>query len=83
MVIDSVLTSPTTSLCRRSLELAIPLSSLYRIMKKNLHLHAYKIQLILELKVGDHGKRRQFVDWFHRMRVDDVDFVTGLPGRVP
>ncbi|CAI6366289.1 unnamed protein product [Macrosiphum euphorbiae] len=74
IVFDSVLTSPTTSLRRRSQQLAIPLSSLYRIMKIDLHLHPYKLQLTQELKAGDRGKRRQFVEWFHNMQVEDADF---------
>lgn len=74
MVFDSVLTSPTTSLRRRSQQLAIPLSSLHRIMKKELHLHPYKLQLTQELKAGDHGKHRQFVEWFQNMQINDADF---------
>jgi len=47
-------------------------------MKKDLHLHPYKLQLTQELKAGDHGKRRQFVEWFHNMQVDDADFASKI-----
>lgn len=51
LVFDSVLTSPTTSLHRRSQELAIPLNSLNRIMKKYLHLHPYNSKLLRSSKL--------------------------------
>ena len=34
---------------------------MHRILTKDLHLHAYKMQLTQKLKPADHGKRRQFV----------------------
>jgi hypothetical protein len=33
-----------------------------RILAKDLHLHAYKIQLTQELKPTDHVQRREFVN---------------------
>jgi hypothetical protein len=44
--------------------LAIPRSTLQRILKKkDLHLHAYKLQLTQELAPTDHLKRRGSVNW--------------------
>ncbi|VVC43070.1 Hypothetical protein CINCED_3A003523 [Cinara cedri] len=67
-----------TSLHRRSQQLAILLSSLHQIMKKDFHLHLYKLKLTHKLKAGDYGKRGQFVEWFHNMQVDDVDFASKI-----
>ena len=50
----SVAESPGTSLRRRSQQLNIPRSTMQRILTKDLHLHAYKIQLTQELKPTDH-----------------------------
>ncbi|KAL4125925.1 hypothetical protein QTP88_010162 [Uroleucon formosanum] len=63
VVNDSVIVSPSKSIRRRSQQLGIGISSLQRILKNDLHLHAYKIQLTQELKPADHTKRREFVNW--------------------
>lgn len=38
-------------------------SSLLHILTKDLHLHAYKIQLFRELEPIDHAQRRELVEW--------------------
>jgi len=38
-------------------------TSTWRILRRGLGLHSYKIQLIQELKVNDHRQRRVFTDW--------------------
>jgi len=38
-------------------------ATMQRILTKDLHLHANKVQFIQELKPADHEKRRQFVEW--------------------
>ena len=55
--------SPGTSLRHRSQQLDIPRSTMQQILMKDLHLHAYKIQLTQELKPTDHVHRREFVNW--------------------
>ena len=60
---QSVDVSPGKSIRPRSQQLAIPRSTMQQILKKDLHLHAYKFQLTQELKPTDHLKRREFVNW--------------------
>jgi hypothetical protein len=62
-VSESVAESAGTSLSQRSQQLGIPRSTMQRILMKDLHLHAYKIQLTQELKPTDHVQRREFVNW--------------------
>ena len=59
---ESVGDNPGTSIRRRGQELQISRSSLQRILTKDLCLHAYKIQLIQQLKPNDHAQRREFVE---------------------
>jgi hypothetical protein len=56
-VSESVAESPGTSLRHRSQQLDIPRSTKQRILMKDLHVHAYKIQLTQELKPTDHMQR--------------------------
>jgi hypothetical protein len=59
---ESVAESPGTSIHHRSQQLNILRSTKQRILAKDLHLHAYKIQLTQELKPTDHVQRREFVN---------------------
>ena len=55
----------------RGQELQISISSLHRILAKDLCLRAYKIQLTQQLKPNDHEQRREFVEWIiNREKVD-------------
>ncbi|KAL4098417.1 hypothetical protein QTP88_023036 [Uroleucon formosanum] len=63
VVHDSVTVSPRKSCRRRAQEMHISPATMQRILTKDLHLHAYKVQLTQELKPADHEKRRQFVEW--------------------
>lgn len=60
IVHGSVQVSPYISICRRSQQLGISSTSLHGILKNELHLHFYKIQLTQKLKPTDRGKRRLF-----------------------
>ena len=51
------------SIPRRSQELGIAQTTLWRIMRKDLGLHAFKIKLTQELKPLDLLKRRNFSNW--------------------
>jgi len=62
-VSDSVRDNPSTSIRHRSQQLDLSYTTMQRILTKDLHLHAYKIQLTQELKPADHEQRRIFVDW--------------------
>jgi hypothetical protein len=71
---ESVSESPGTSLRHRSQQLDIPRSTMQRILTKDLHLHAYKIQLTQELKPTDHVHRREFVNWVLENQKVDGNF---------
>lgn len=69
----SVTEHPNTSIRHRAQELNIHRSTLQGILKKDLHLYAYKIQLTQELKPADHGQRRNFANWIlEQQQVDDA-----------
>jgi len=55
--------SPQKSTRRRSQKLGMSDRTVRRILKKDLHMHPYKIQLVQGLKPADHGKRRTFAEW--------------------
>jgi hypothetical protein len=59
---ESVVEIPGTSIRHRSQQLDIPRSTIQQTVTKDLHLHAYKIQLTQELKATDHVQRREFVN---------------------
>jgi len=60
---ESVRENPRRSISRRSQELGLSATSTGRILRRDLGLHPYKIQLIQELKVNNHRQRRVFADW--------------------
>lgn len=60
---ESVEADPRMSIPRRSQELNIPKTTVWRILHKDLSLKAYKVQLTQELKPTDHLKRREFVNF--------------------
>ena len=49
--------SPRKSIRVASNELAIPRSTVYKVLHKRLRLHAYKLQIIQALKPDDHPRR--------------------------
>lgn len=59
----SIQNDPNQSIPRRSQELGIARTTLWRILRKDLGTHAYKIKLTQELKPLDHLKRRNFSNW--------------------
>ncbi|XP_075149038.1 uncharacterized protein LOC142222673 [Haematobia irritans] len=71
---DSVAEEPSTSTRRRAQQLHLSRSSLMNIMHKDLHLHAYKVQLSQELKPLDHSKHREWAEWFQEMATVDDQF---------
>ena len=75
---DSVAEEPSTSTRRRSQQLHLSRSSMMNIMHKDLHLHAYKVQLTQELKPTDHLKRRQWSEWWQEKATIDDQFPTKI-----
>ena len=57
---ESVAESPKTSTRRRAQQLNISQRSLRRILKKDLHLFPYKIQLVQKLLSRDHNQRLKY-----------------------
>lgn len=70
----SIANDPNQSIPRRSQELGISQATLWRILRKDLGLHPYKIKLTQELKPLDHMKRRTFSDWALEMFAENNDF---------
>jgi hypothetical protein len=77
-VAESVAENPRMSIPRRSQQLHITQTSLHRILHKDLHLHAYKVQLVQELKPRDHEQRRTFVQWALRMQENIPQFLSKI-----
>ena len=57
----SIQNEPNQLIPRRSQKLGIAQTTLWRIVRKHLGLHAFKIKLTQELKRLDHLKRRNFL----------------------
>ena len=71
---ESVHENPNLSVPRRSQELGISQTSIWRILRKNLGLRPHKIQLTQELKSNDHSLRRRFTDWALEQLEVDANF---------
>ena len=69
------LRTPVTSTRRRSQELNIPRTSFRRILHKDLGMTVYKIQLIQELKPGDHQMRLRFAEWTNARLQEHPNFI--------
>jgi len=61
-VCENVRENPRRSNSRRSQELGLSATSTWRILRRDLGLNPYKVQLTQELKVNDH-RQRVFADW--------------------
>lgn len=60
---ESVQENPKQSINRRAQELGLSSTSTWRILRRDLKLHPYKIQLTQELKPNDHRQRLTFANW--------------------
>ena len=68
---DSVVHSPSKSVCRRSQELGINRESMRRILIADLHMYPYRIQIKQKLTPDDMRKRVIMCQWF----CDKIDVV--------
>ncbi|GFY11467.1 DUF4817 domain-containing protein [Trichonephila clavipes] len=59
----SIEEDPNESIHHRAQELDMGPSTLWKILRKDLGLRAYKIQLVQELKPNDHQARSRFIKW--------------------
>lgn len=73
-VAESVEEDPNLSISRRSQQLGISATSLWRILHLDLHLHPYKVQLVQKLERGDHEMRRVYADWVLEKQAENPDF---------
>lgn len=73
-VAASVRDNPNLSIPRRSQQLNLSQTTTWRILRKDLGLHPYKIQLVQELKPLDHHKRRLFADFALEQLENDEHF---------
>ncbi|XP_033222677.1 uncharacterized protein LOC117176532 [Belonocnema kinseyi] len=73
-VAESVREQPSTSTRHRSQQLAISRTSLMRILRKDLAMKPYKVQLVHQLKPIDHPNRLQFANWAEDRLIEDDEF---------
>lgn len=71
---DSVTESPKTSIRHRSQQLELSRATTQRILRKDLHLTAYKVQQTQELKPADHPRRLQYANWLLNAIEENDDF---------
>jgi len=70
----SVEDDPNESIRRRAQQLEMCPSTTWKILRKDLGLKAYKIQLVHEIKPRDHAKRRTFAAWAENNIALDPNF---------
>ena len=70
--------SPRKSIHVPSNELAIPRSTVYKVLHKRLWLHAYKLQIAQALKPDDHPRRAAFAEEILQRIDDDNDYLNSV-----
>ncbi|CAK9801727.1 Transposable element Tc3 transposase [Anthophora quadrimaculata] len=73
-VAESVSEDPNLSIPRCAQAVGLSATSTWRILRKDLGMHPYKIQLTQELKPQDHQARRTFTDWALQQLQTDPNF---------
>ncbi|CAK9834549.1 hypothetical protein ANTRET_LOCUS11064 [Anthophora retusa] len=73
-VAESVSEDPNLSIPHRAQAVGLSATSTWRILRKDLGMHPYKIQLTQELKPQDHQARRTFTDWALQQLQTDPNF---------
>lgn len=63
LVYASIAEDPEMSIDRRSQQVGLSKTTTWRILRKDLALKCYKVQLTQELQPLDHLKRREFINW--------------------
>lgn len=74
IVQDSVEGSPKTSSVRRSQELGIPRTTLRRIIRCDLNMFPYKIQICQKLNTADYPRRLNYAKWSIELAENERDF---------
>ena len=70
--------SPRKSIRVASNELAIPRSTVYKVLHKRLRLHAYKLQIVQALKPGDYPRRAAFAEEILQRIDDENDYLNSV-----
>ena len=72
---DAFQRSPRKSVRRTSLELRMPRSTVHKVLHTRLRLHAYKLQLVQELKPNDRPQREAFATEILSRIDEDNDYL--------
>ena len=70
--------SPRKSIRVASNELAIPQSTVHKVLHKRLRLIAYKLQIVQALKPNDHPHRAAFAEEIFQRIGDDNDYLNSV-----
>ena len=70
--------SPRKSIRIASNELAIPRSTVHKVLHKRLRLHAYKLQIVQALKPDDRPRRAAFPEEMLQRIEDDNDYLNSV-----
>ena len=70
--------SPRKLICVASNELAINRSTVHKVLYKQLHLHAYKLQIVQALKLDDHPCQAAFAEDILQHIDDDNDYLNNV-----
>ena len=70
--------NPRKSICVASNELAIPRSTVHKVLHKQLRLHTYKLQIVQALKPDDHPRRAAFAEKILQRIGDDNDYLNSV-----
>jgi hypothetical protein len=77
-VVNAIAQSPRKSTCRLAQQVNITHTSVHRILKNDLKLYPYKVQLVHQLLLADRVHRAMFSEWFVNKRREENDFVQHL-----
>ena len=67
--------NPSKSTRRLAQKVNIPRTSVNRILKQDLHLYPYKVQVAQQLLPADKLQRKAFTEWFNNMCREEEYFV--------
>jgi len=70
--------SPRKSIRIASNELAIPRSTVHKVLHKRLRLHTYKLQIVQALKADDRPRRAAFAEEMLQRIEDDNDYLNSV-----
>ncbi len=71
-------TTPEISVRRLAQETDTPKTTLHRILRNDLQLYLYKVQIAQEISASDKEKRFQFARWFQEKTLNDPTFLDKL-----